>query len=331
MWAIGFSSKTRRESPDHTDHEGVKEKGIVVKQIRRNGVLALAVFVGLLLVYQSWEQRTGSDDIKGVIASQLQKSHLVTQMLADLLASVEAERNAVVAGSDAESEQYAAQAEALTEKVEQRRKELLSVIEKEPAGTEAKLLGEFSTAWEEFLTVDRELLGQAVLNTNLKAYRLSSNEAFLYFTAFARAMRETVASSKQSPDGSEIAEQSVLALGMVANILALQAPHIAESSDVRMDVVEKEMTDSFKVAHEAMTRMLGMASGQALRALQSGQAALNDFEAANTEVVRLSRINSNVKALALSMGMKRRVTAKCEEILETLRAANDSRLSKATR
>lgn len=167
MWAIGFSSKTRRESQDHTDHEGVKEKGIVVKQIRRNGVLALAVFIGLVLVYQSWEQRTGSDGIKGVIASQLQKLHIVTQMLADLLASVEAERNAVVAGSDAESEQYAAQAEALTEKVEQRRKELLSVIEKEPAGIEAKLLGEFSTAWEEFLTVDRELLGQAVLNTNL--------------------------------------------------------------------------------------------------------------------------------------------------------------------
>ena len=111
----------------------------------------------------------------------------------------------------------------------------------------------------------------------------------------------------------------------------MQAPHIAEASDARMDEMEREMAISAKAAQDALDAMGKMVTGQSLESFQAALQAFQTFDAVNTEVVRLSRINSNVKALALSMGQKRRVTARCEELLETLRGMIDTRLSKATR
>jgi hypothetical protein len=41
----------------------------------------------------------------------------------------------------------------------------------------------------------------------------------------------------------------------------------------------------------------------------------------NAEIVRLSRRNSNVRSLALTLGQKRTLTARCEEPLHSLQDA----------
>ena len=143
---------------------------------RRNVILAGICF-GVLAMYWRFGPRDEGSGFKGVAASQLRKSRQVTQMLSDLLASVEAEKNAILAGTDTESGEFAAKAKAFSEKVEQGRLELLSVSKNDLTGAETKLIDEFTVAWGEFLSIDKELLGQAVLNTNLKAYRISASEA----------------------------------------------------------------------------------------------------------------------------------------------------------
>uniref|UniRef100_I2Q6W1 Uncharacterized protein n=1 Tax=Desulfovibrio sp. U5L TaxID=596152 RepID=I2Q6W1_9BACT len=302
-----------------------------MKRSLGNGLIALAAGLGIVLMLQACDRHEAGDGLKGIVATQLRKSRLVTQMLGDLLASVEAEKNAIVAGSDADSENFAAKAKALAEKVGQERQELLAAYADDHAGPEAKLLNEFSAAWEEFLAIDKELLGQAVLNTNLKAYRISASQAVQSFEDFERAIRQTVQLSTQSEAIGAIAEHGLLALGMTAKILAMQAPHIAEASDAKMDEMEREMAAYAKAARDALAAMRTLVTGQGLETLQAACAAFEAFEVVQTEVIRLSRINSNVKALALSMGLKRRVAARCEELLETLRETIDTRLSKATR
>ena len=297
----------------------------------RRNLIFVGICFGVLVVYWGLGSHDDGNWFKGVAASQLRKSRQVTQMLSDLLASVEAEKNAILAGSDAESGEFAAKAKAFSEKVEQGRLELLSVSKNDLTGAETKLIDEFTVAWGEFLSIDKELLGQAVLNTNLKAYRISASEAVQSFKDFEAAIRQTVRSSGQSDTIGQLAEQGLLALGMTARILAMQAPHIAEASDARMDEMEREMAISAKAAQDALDAMGKMVTGQSLESFQAALQAFQTFDAVNTEVVRLSRINSNVKALALSMGQKRRVTARCEELLETLRGMIDTRLSKATR
>ena len=53
-------------------------------------------------------------------------------------------------------------------------------------------------------------------------------------------------------------------------------------------------------------------------------AAFERFKMVNAEIMRLSRRNSNVRSLALSMGRKRTVTAQCDDQLRAL----DEALSK---
>jgi hypothetical protein len=55
--------------------------------------------------------------------------------------------------------------------------------------------------------------------------------------------------------------------------------------------------------------------------LAAAAAALGRFTAINAEIVTLSRRNSNVRSLALSLGKKRTVTAECDDILQALEDA----------
>ena len=57
-----------------------------------------------------------------------------------------------------------------------------------------------------------------------------------------------------------------------------------------------------------------------LKAAEAG-AALDRFMGINDEIVTLSRRNSNVRSLALSLGRKRVVTAECEDDLRALEQA----------
>lgn len=294
-------------------------------------VVVAGAFIAALLLYFGWLHRESGLDLKGIAGIQLRKSQLVAQMQTDLLASVDAEKSAILAGSEESSREFTTKAQTLSEKVELGRQELLQFRKEEPAGQEARLLDEFSAAWAEFRSVDKELLSLAVLNTNAKAYRISATQALQAFRDFEQALDETVRLSAQSKDIGPIAEHGFLAVAEVAKILAMQAPHIAEASDARMDEMERDMATSATAAQDALKAMRPLVAGQAVDALQKAVQAFSGFEAVNGEVVRLSRINSNVKALALSMGRKRRVAAQCEEILATLQGAITSRLSKATR
>ena len=60
--------------------------------------------------------------------------------------------------------------------------------------------------------------------------------------------------------------------------------------------------------------------------------AFSKFMEVHKEVVRLSRMNTNIKSLQLSLGRKRKVAAQCEEILNSLQdTVQTGRSFKATR
>jgi hypothetical protein len=52
--------------------------------------------------------------------------------------------------------------------------------------------------------------------------------------------------------------------------------------------------------------------------ITAAASALDRFTAVNAEIVTLSRRNSNVRSLALSLGRKRTVTAECDDLLQQL-------------
>ena len=98
-----------------------------------------------------------------------------------------------------------------------------------------------------------------------------------------------------------------------------------------MTRVEGEMRAAEAVARKALEELKGAAGPAAGPQVAAAMAALDSFVARNSEIVALSRRNSNVRSLALSLGRKRAATAQCEDQLKALEQALAEHEFSATR
>ena len=101
----------------------------------------------------------------------------------------------------------------------------------------------------------------------------------------------------------------------------MQAPHIAEPDDAAMTRLEGQMTAAAPVAGNAVDELGRTLPPAARPQLDAARAALSRFMAIHGEIITLSRRNTNVRSLALSLGRKRVLTAACEELLQAFETA----------
>ncbi len=270
-------------------------------------------------------------DLQNIPALLSKKLEILSQMRIDLLKSVEAEKSAVTADTDEASQAFADQALKAANRVEQGRREFSRLLEQDHTEGEWKLVREFDGAWAEFLKTDQEILDFAVQNTNLKAARLSfgpGGEAMARLEAALTRLTSNPAGSRKEQQ-MEGAACRILTAGW--KILYLQAPHIAEAEDKRMDEIEAvirrqqaEMAHAFKILRTAVPP-------EKRSSLEEAEAALAEIQKVTAQVIALSRQNTNIKSIGLSLGRKRMISARCDEILSALQEAVRGREFKATR
>jgi hypothetical protein len=113
----------------------------------------------------------------------------------------------------------------------------------------------------------------------------------------------------------------LLAARAVADILdiqALHAPHIAEPEDEPMTRMEQRMAASEQQARTALTQMQALLPAASRSQLTAATSALDRFMKVHAEIITLSRRNSDVRSLSLSLGQKRMITAQCDDQLRAL-------------
>ncbi len=261
----------------------------------------------------------------------LKKGQLVSDMQTKLLASVEAEKSAVMADTDEGSEAFAAETRRLSAAVEANRRELGRLIEMGKRSVEVARFQDFSNCWEKYQVVDREILDLAVQNTNLKALKLSFIPASTALDRMQAALDRLVDDSAASAEAAIIAPAVYRTLAAALKLHALESRHIAEARNEEMDRIEVEMqTLDRQVSHglHSLTALTGQA---AQAAVDEAQAAYADFQKVHAEVVTLSRQNSNVRSFAISLGQKRKVTAECQDLLHALQESIRSERRMPTR
>jgi hypothetical protein len=111
----------------------------------------------------------------------------------------------------------------------------------------------------------------------------------------------------------------------------LQAPHIAEADDAAMTRMEREMSDLVRSATAALGELSRLLEPNAPTALATAQTAFDEFKSVSDQLIPLSRRNSNVRSLELSLRAKPTFSAQCEESLRALQGALDKAGSHATR
>jgi hypothetical protein len=289
-------------------------------------VISLAVLLGAYL-YGQWRASRG---LLPAFESQAAKERLAAAMQFQLHAAAEAEKNAVMADTDEASEKFAQEARRASAAVEEDRQELGRLIEADHWQDEAARFTEFSEAWQMHEELDREILGLAVENTNLKAMKLSFGPASEALQRMEMALHAVVAEASSSTDPASIQMAASQALIAALKIHAIQARHIAEPQDAEMDRIETEMKTLDEKVNQALSTIA--AAGESFQpAADEAQAAYADFQKLNAQILELSRRNSNVRSAAISLGEKRLVTAQCRDLLGELQKSIQSNASTATR
>lgn len=270
--------------------------------------------------------------LQTTLESQQEKSRLVYQMGVNLLASAEAEKSAVMADTDEESQAFSDQAQRASEAVDAARKELGRLLESRSTRKEMDLFHAFSDCWLKLQEVDRQILPLAVQNTNLKAMRLSFGPAGDAIKNMETALHHLMDDAATTPNALRIIRLSDEALTAALNIYVLQAPHIAETTDAKMDAIEARMRTLDEAADRTLNQLDELIADRADKALiDDAKASYLTFQKTNTEIIELSRRNSNIRSFEVSLGVKRKVTAQCSEDLSALQEAIHSMEFKATR
>jgi hypothetical protein len=224
-----------------------------------------------------------------------------------------------MADTDDASVAFAKQAEQAKEKVEADVNTLKPLLERLGYSAETQLLQEFAARFAEYRELDRRILDLAVENTNLKAQRLSFGEAQDAADALRDAVRAVL--PRSPADKWHVDALGEKAIATVREIQVLQAPHIAVADEAVMTRMESSMATSESAARDALREMAPLVQPSSQGRLAAASAALDRFAAVNKEIIALSRRNTNVRSLALSLNDKQKVVAACEDALHRLRDA----------
>jgi hypothetical protein len=195
---------------------------------------------------------------------------------------------------------------------------------------ELKALQEFGTCFADYEKLDRSILELAVENTNLKAQRLSFGPAREAADSFRDSLGTLVAAAAPKDRGQVelLVTKAVLAL---REIQVLQAPHIAEADDAVMTRMEGEMAVREAAIRDAVKALSSLIDARARPQLATAVATLDRFASVSRELLKLSRRNSGVRSLELSLRRKPTLTATCDNSLRSLQDALDKDRFPATR
>ena len=260
----------------------------------------------------------------GTVLEQLVDARsLAAKLLLGMARVAEASNRSVMSGSDEASTTAANDARQALTMVERDAASLGSLLGSLRYSYEQDLLTEFKRRFDEYRTLTESILGLAVQNTNLKAQQLSFGPAQDAARAFASALES--ARPSRPAEMWQVRAHAATALAALREIQVLHAPHIAEADAAAMTRLEQSMKEAESTARRALGELGNLTSAATAAEVTKASTALDRFMNANAEIVRLSRANSNVQSLALSLGQTRRLLAASDESLQSLELALKSR------
>ena len=260
----------------------------------------------------------------GDMNAALERLAQARQLSADLLiqftkAADESDR-AVMADTDEASVQFAHDAVQTKQALQHDVDALGPLLQQQGYTKESEILQEFVSRFRDFDDLDRRILDLAVENSNLKAQRLSYGPAQDAADAFRDALGGLAAAT---PEAERWHVQALVgqAVTTVREVQVLQGPHIAEADDAVMTRLEARMATSETGARQALSALTAIVSPTLRPRVVAATKALDEFMRLNAQVIALSRQNTNVRSLALSLKQKPSLATACEEPLHRLNDA----------
>ena len=255
---------------------------------------------------------------------------LSAELLVQFSKAADATNRVVMVNGEGGSESFAQQSERAKTAVQQNTETLKALLVSLRFAEETELLNEFARRFDDYRVLDRRILGLAFENTNVKAQQLAFGDAHQAANAFRVALLGAAGSSP-APASWQTRALAASAIAAVREIQVLQAQHIPEDDAAIMTRFEEQMAAAETVARQALNSLASLAAPGTQAGPKDANVALDRFMSLNAQIVSLSRRNSNVQSLALSLGEKGTLAARCEDGLRALQDALAKRGFSGTR
>jgi hypothetical protein len=261
----------------------------------------------------------GREDVNATLERVARARELAADLTVQFTMASDAANRAVMADTDEASVAFAKESRGATAAVQNDVGQLHTTLASLGYADEDKLLTDFANNFAEYRRLDDNVLGLAVENTNLKAQRLAFGPAQDAANAFRDALKGLMPASPS--DAWHVDALSANAVMTVREIQVLQGPHIANADEAVMTRMEQQMATSQSAAQKSLNALRPLVAPASRAKLDAATAALKRFLDLNTQLIALSRRNTNVHSLMLSLDEKRKTTLACQDNLRALQAA----------
>lgn len=248
-----------------------------------------------------------------------EKASLVEALRQTLLASVEAEKIAVLTTSEQEAQQAVRETRELTATADGLRGQLAALVGEDARPDEVEALASFDAHWKELKAVDDLLLDLAVTNTNLKAAGLSARDGLAAIDRFVDALARMQRATDDPATIRLLADASTAALRDEVLLLI----HVPAVGDAEMTRLEGSMAALGKSVDATLDTLRAKPAAPP-EALDAATAAWSAYQQIAAQVIRLSRENSDVRSFEVSVNEKRKATRDCLQSLAALLDAVES-------
>jgi hypothetical protein len=271
---------------------------------------------GVMIALAATGLTAACGDVNGALARLAEARHRTADMQIQFVKASSAADRAVMADTDAASVAFAREDAAALQAVHGDASALRPLLAGPGFTDEVRLLDVFETQLAAYETLDRQIRDLAVENTNLKAQRLSFGAA----QAAADAFEQAIGSVQAAAEGERwrVRTEAFTAIAAVRKIQVLQAPHIAALDDAAMGGLEQRMQAESATARDALAALARLVDAASRPKLATAADALARFLDVNSQILGLSRRNTNVRSLVLALNEKQKLVTPCEQSLAAL-------------
>lgn len=272
----------------------------------------------------------GCGDVNDALSRLVEARRVASDLHVRFSQAADASNRAVMAETDEAALAFAKEAQESTRLATSDVGTLRSILQGLNYTDELRLLGDFEKRFAAYSDLDKQILDLAVQNTNIKAQQLSFGAAQATADRFWTALK-AVTAADSARDRWHVAALAAMALAAVRQIQVLEAPHIADPDDAAMTRMETQMAAAEAEARASLKAIEPLVAPASRSRLAQATTALDEFVAINTSITVLSRRNTNVRSVALSLDQKQALVKPCEDSLVALQAALAERGYSGTR
>ncbi len=300
-------------------------------------VLILMVISAVMAMSKLSEVNTMLTSIVKGSAHEVRLADRIDQSLLEI---TRAEKDLILTESREEKEKYAGYIDRLLKEMQGELEELKNLSDEEGKA----MLRTFAASWEEYLGVHKQVRELALLNSNVKAEKLSEGEARQAFGKAVAAIAAVVEENRREAAGAgdmaelkHIAEKRELAEDINRNLLELvrgEKNTILSSTLEEMDVQTKFMEKARKELEDRLNGLETLATGDERAGVKKLREQCALYLDLHSKVIELARQNGNNRAFELASGkgqelvekslaLMGNIIAKCEKDMEEDKVASD--------